>query len=130
MAESSGPKRNKIINRIEPSAQLFFIEYEDYVEKFEQFVWLVFDQKLQRHDANVTLAFAQVFDGKTTMIGDMTMEVTKDSIAAATRLLQSAERWFKNKPVKAIDYNLFLVDAHQNPNCSKGIPRRWVRLRS
>ena len=75
------------------------------------------------------MAFAQGFDGKTTKIGDFTIEVTKASIATATSFPCTGERWFKNKPVRAIDCNGFLIDRHQEPNWSKGIPRRWVRPR-
>ena len=55
-----------------------------------------------------------------------TIEVIEASIAASTGLPQNGERWFKNKPVRAIDCNCFLIDAHQDPDWSKGIPRRWV----
>ena len=116
MTASASRGRGKIINRIEPSAQLFFAEYDDYVEKFEQCGWLVFCQRLQGHDANVTLAFSQGFDGKTVKIGDFTIEVTETSIAVAIDLPCIGERWFKNKPVRAIDCNGFLVDGHQEPN--------------
>lgn len=90
-------------------------------------VWLASNlPKVIRHDANFNLAFAQGFDGKTKKIGDMTIEVTKASIVAATDLPCTSKRWFKNKPVRAIDCNGFLVDAHQEPDWSKRIPRRWV----
>ena len=98
MAASSNRRGGKIINQIETSAQLFFIEYDDCAAKFEQCGWLVFCQKLQGHDANVTLAFSQGFNGKTTKIGDMTIEVNEASIAATIGLPQTGERWFKNKP--------------------------------
>ena len=126
MAVLSSKRGKKIVNQIEPSTQLFFAEYDDCVAKFEPCGWLVFCQKLQEHDANVTLAFAQGFDGKTTKIRDMTIEVTEASIATATGIPQTGERWFKNKPVWAIDCNGFLVDTHQELVWSKGIPRRWV----
>ena len=58
MATSSSKRGKKIVDRIEPSAQLFFTKYDDYASKVEQCGWLVFCQKLQGHDANVTLAFA------------------------------------------------------------------------
>ena len=84
--------------------------------KFEQCGWLVFFQKLQGHDANVTPAFAQGFDGKTTKIGDFMIEVTEASIATNTGLPCTGARWFKNKLVRAIDCNSFLVDGHQEPD--------------
>lgn len=73
MVESSSQKKQKIVNWSEPSARLFFTEYEDCATKFEQCGWLVFCQKLHGYDANVTLAFAQRFDGKTMKIGDITI---------------------------------------------------------
>ena len=91
MAKSSVQKRKKIVNRIEPSAQLFFAEYEDYAKMFKQCGWLVFCRKLQGHDSNVTLEFAEGFDGKTKKIQDMTMEVTEDSISATIGLPQSGQ---------------------------------------
>jgi hypothetical protein len=69
MATSSSERRKKIVHQIEPSSQLFFAKYIDCVKKFEQCGLLVFCQKLQGHDANVTLAFAQGFDGKTMKLG-------------------------------------------------------------
>jgi hypothetical protein len=59
----------------------------------------------------------------------MTIEVTEAFIVAATDFPRTGERWFKNKLVRAIDCNGFLVDAHQEPDWSKGILRRWVRSR-
>ena len=112
MAASSSRRGGKIINQIEPSSQLFFAEYDDCAVKFEQCGWLVFCQKLQGYDANVTLAFAQGFDGKTAKIGDFTFEVTEASIATATSLPCISERWFKSKPMWAIDCNGFLVDGN------------------
>jgi hypothetical protein len=82
---------------------------------------------LHRYDANVTLAFTQGFDDQTAKIGDVAFEITEDSISSITGLPQTGERWFKNKPVRAIDYNVFLVDEHQSPEWSKGILRAWVR---
>jgi hypothetical protein len=58
MAASSNKRGKKIVNQIEPSTQLFFAEYSDCATKFEQCSWLVFCQKLQGHDANVTLEFS------------------------------------------------------------------------
>ena len=58
MAALSSKRGKKIVNRMEPSTQLFFAEYNDCAAKFKQCGWLVFCQKLQGHDANVTLAFA------------------------------------------------------------------------
>ena len=58
MVASSSKRGKKIVNWIEPSAQLFFSKYDDCAAKFEECGWLVFCQKLQGHDANVTLEFA------------------------------------------------------------------------
>lgn len=124
MTVSSSKGGGKIINRIEPSTHLFFVEYDDCAVKFEQCGWLVFCQKLQGHDANVTLAFSRGFNGKTAKIGDFTFEVTEASIATTTDLPCTGERWFKNKPIWAINCNGFLMDRRQEPDWSIGISRR------
>ena len=120
MAASSNRGVGKIINWIEPSAQLFFAEYDDCIVKFEQCGWLVFCQKFQGHDAIVTLAVAQGFNGKTMKIWDFIIEVIEASIVDATDLPCTGERWFKNKLVQAIDCNNFLIDEHQESDWSKG----------
>ena len=125
MAKTSSKKKN-IFNRSEPSTRHFFTEYADYGLKYEQCGWLIFCQNLHGYDANVTLAFSQGFDNQTVKIGNINFEIIEDSIASVIGIPQTSERWFKNNPIRAINYNVFLVDKHQNPNWSKGILRAWV----
>lgn len=58
-------------------------------------MWLVnFLSEVVGYDANVTLAFTQVFNDRTTKIGDVAFEITKDFIDSVTKLPQIGERWF------------------------------------
>ena len=59
--------------------------------------WVAFFlTNLQGHDDAVSLQFALGFDGHIAKVGSLEFPVTEESIALATGLPCTGDRWFKN----------------------------------
>jgi hypothetical protein len=69
------------------------------------FGWGPFMSSLQGHDDDLSMQFVVGFDGKTTHVGSLTFEVTKESIVTATKLPRMGDRWFKNHQLSRSSYN-------------------------
>lgn len=89
--------------------------------------WHEFMAKFHGFEDEVTLRFAQGFDGKVTRIGDLTMKVNEKTIAQATGLPSEGIKWFKNKRVDKQQSMQFLKARHHDVNWVKGIPRSHTR---
>jgi hypothetical protein len=50
------------------------------------------------------------------------------SIVAACCLLVKGERWWNKSRLFAYLCNHFLVEEHQNPDWSQGIPNKWLKV--
>ena len=85
--------------RYEPSSyvDLFSIlEFAQCREVFLRASWGPFLSILQGHDDNLPMQFAVGFDGRIAHVGSLNFAVTKESIAATTKLPRMGDRWFKN----------------------------------
>jgi hypothetical protein len=74
-------------------------------EVFLHIGWGPFLSNLQGHDDGLSMQFVIGFDGKTTCVGSLSFEVSKESIAAATKLPIMGDRWFKNHQLSCSGYN-------------------------
>jgi hypothetical protein len=71
----------------------------------------------------VARQFASHFDGLNTKEGDLEFEVSEASIAVATRIPITGERWFKSMDLNAAFSKDFLKPKYHTDNLSKGVPR-------
>ena len=57
------------------------LTHDDVIYDLKAHGWDIFLRKFEGYNLEVTLAFAQTFDGFRAKVGDVQLEVTKDSIA-------------------------------------------------
>ena len=77
-------------------------------EFFQRVGCLSFCQKMQRGHPEVAREFSLNFDGTKTKIGTLGLEISKVTIAAATEIPNTGERWFKAMNLNAAFSKEFL----------------------
>ena len=73
------------------------------------------------------MAFARTFHKDTTTICNLSIKVTEETIAQATGLPLSGEKWSKNHGLSACFCNQLLKPNYQNANWSKVIPYSYLK---
>lgn len=76
------------------------VEYKDSLRFLQGSRFLPFLLKFDVYDLAVMLKFARTFDGSTTRVGSSEFEVTEHSIAQATGLATTREKWFKKEKLE------------------------------
>jgi hypothetical protein len=66
-------------------------------------------------------AFAMTFDGSRARVGSVEIKVDEESIAAATGLPMTGQRWFKTTALKNQDFKFYLKDGYKHKAWSKGM---------
>jgi hypothetical protein len=102
-------------------------EYNACREMFRSRGWHKCFEKFRGHDSSISLLFAQGFDRRVTRFRDIVMEVTEQTIAAATGLPQTGEKWFKKQNLPISERNWFLKKKYHDADWSKGVPRAWLK---
>lgn len=77
--------------------------------------WYNFVTKLNGENYGLSKTFALSFNGVQVQLGDLRLEVTKQSIIEALSLPQTKERWYKGQALGVEDLNFFLKTKHHNP---------------
>lgn len=85
-----------LVVRHEPVGIEFFYAYPKSKKRFGKVGWILFLQKFQGYDNEVTKVFARSFDGVKAQIGDAQLILTYYFITEATELSRDGENWFKN----------------------------------
>jgi hypothetical protein len=109
--------------RTEPSDMHLFDAEPMVREVFQRVGCLSFFQNMQRGHPEVARQFSLHFDGLKTKVGDLEFEVSEASIAAATGIPNTGERWFKSMTLNVAFSKDFLKPDYQTDNLSKGVPR-------
>ena len=89
--------------------------------------WHSFLTNLQGHDDVVSLQFALGFDGHTAKVASLEFPITDESIALATRLPRTGDRWFKNFRLPRKDYDCVFKPEFLAMKGEKGFSKLWVR---
>jgi hypothetical protein len=92
-------------------------------EVFQRVGCLSFCQNMQRGHPEVARQFALHFDGLKTKVGDLEFEVFEASIAVATGIPNTGERWFKSMTLNVAFSKEFLKPNYHTNNLSNGVPR-------
>jgi hypothetical protein len=114
----------------EPSsyAELFTIpEFSHCRKVFLHVGWGSFLSHLQGHDDGICMQFSLYFDGKTARVGSPTFGVSKDSIAATTKLPRVGDRWFKNHQLLGSRYNSVFKPKFHNISGAQGYSKEWIK---
>ena len=88
--------------RVEPEGSKFLEGYPQVKDALQKANWLQCIKKFKGYHREVTKTFAHSFKEKDNQveIGDLKFTVTENSLAQATSLPQTGERWFKNRLVQ------------------------------
>jgi hypothetical protein len=90
---------------------------------FEQAGWLQFLEKFQGFDFDLTMEFAQSFDGKQATVRRLNILVSEESMSRITGLPLQGEKWYKNFKVAPESWIPFLKVPSPLPDLRRGIAR-------
>jgi len=116
--------------RAEPEGSKFLEAYPQVKEALQKANWLQCIKKFKGYHKEVTKAFARSFRDKDSQVevGDLTFTVSEGSIAQATSLPQTRERWFKNRSVQDQQWKQILKNPGMDTSIfTKGIPVTYVK---
>jgi len=116
--------------RAEPEGSKFLEAYPQVEEALQKANWLQCIKKFKGYHKEVTKAFARSFKDKDSQVevGDLTFAVSEGSIARATSLPQTGERWFKNRAVQDQQWKRIFKNPGMNTSVfTKGIPISHVK---
>ena len=82
---------------------------------------MVFLKKIQRYNDKVAMAFTQRFYGRVLEFGTLKINVTKNSMNKATRLLLTRERYFIGGSLEWDDCAQFLKPSYKSIKLWKGV---------
>ena len=119
-----------ILNWHEPSEYGNLLAIPEFLACKKMFIrvgWHSFLPNLQGHDDAVSLQFALGFDRHTTKVGSLEFPVTEESIALATGLPRTGDRWFKNFRFPCKDYDCVFKPEFLAVKGEKGFSKLWVR---
>lgn len=78
----------------------------------------------------VAKAFVKSFNGVKAQVGLLQIQVNVQRILEVTEIPMTGENWFKNTSAKDINYQQFLIEAHQDLVFHKDIPRSYLQEES
>jgi hypothetical protein len=76
------------IVRVDPNHSHDLLSHDDVVDDLILFGWVKFVQSFEGFNLEVAQAFSKTFDGEKSKVGDLQLQVTKESIAESTSLSQ------------------------------------------
>ena len=94
--------------RVEPSDMKLLDSNPELSAKIETVGWFPFIRKFTDSNPEVTRLFALSLDDSQVNIDDLQFRVDERSIALATRLLLTGERWFKYKQMEVTEWRQML----------------------
>jgi hypothetical protein len=109
------PKKSGKIVRLEHEGTELLEAYPQMAQRFKDASWFEFFTTFQGHDEQVSMIFAQNFDGFKVVIGNLLMMVTEQSISKACKLSIGGERWCKKEHVVMEFVNQFLLPKKIEP---------------
>lgn len=127
IASPSSKKIGNFILRFELEGIALLEAYPACSKLFKENGWYGYCDRLTGYHLEVTKAFSQSFDGHKVEFKSLTLQVTEDSVAEATRLSMEGNKWFKRVSLKPSDYNHLLVRENKDIDWEKGIPCAWVK---
>jgi hypothetical protein len=93
---------------------------------FEKLGWFKFLMMFHGHNLQVTRYFSLNFDGRSSRIGDIILQLDEAIISKATKLPAEGERWSKTKRIKDIRWSMFLTSSKTKYN-HKGIHASMIK---
>ncbi len=96
-----------------------FIECDlELVEIFSRARWETFYCSFQGFNYEVAREFFEGFDGRITIVANISFLVMEETIVEETGLPIEREHWFKNQMLIGVDIAFFLKEEHMNEDYS------------
>ena len=80
------------------------------------------------HDIEVTHRFSLYFKENVAQIRDLRLVIYEDFVAKATKLPQTAEKWFKRGEINKTKWKQFLLPLPSNFDDKFGFPAKYLNL--
>ena len=87
--------------------------HENCMDIFEKKQWVTFFEKFDGYNEQVSLDFAETFDGEGVIVGNLHFRLSEDILAQIIGLPQQGERFFKTKQFKEKHGYHFCADQEQ-----------------
>jgi len=91
------PKKSVQISRLEPEGTELLEAFPQMAQKFKDAGWFDFFSTFQGHDEQISMTFAQNFDGFESVVGKLLMHMTYHSTSKSFTLPVYRERWWKKE---------------------------------
>ena len=89
--------------------------------------WFQFFSHFNGHDDDVSLQFANTFNGNQAQIGDLMLVISDQTISRTTGLPMEGEKWFKKGKLTRVQINQLLKAKFHTVKLGKGFPRSYLK---
>jgi hypothetical protein len=93
---------------------------------FEQDGCMIFCERIQGYNVQLTKEFALNFNGVNTVIVEVTFPISKETISATTKIPIQGEKWFKGMPLELMFYIDFLKLQYRKQKIGATIPMEYL----
>jgi hypothetical protein len=114
--------------RAEPNGCQALLTFNGAYSNLEEFRWLPFIRKFDGFNISVARQFALSFDGCRAKVGDLQLEITKQSLSLATSLPVKGQKWSKSYKVNDVPWTLLFQSRTVN-SCNRGLPAKMLKPR-
>jgi hypothetical protein len=105
---------------------VLFEDEPTFRASFERVGCMIFCQKIQGFNQQVTKDFALHFDGTKTKVGDLEFVVTPQTISAATEIPCTGMEWFKGMKFYLTHCSSFLKLEFKEVGIKNGVPKNFL----
>jgi hypothetical protein len=114
--------------RDEPNGCQALLTFDGAYNDLEEFGWISFIRKFDGFNISVARQFALSFDGCRAKVGDVQLEITKQSLSLATSLPVKGQKWSKSYKVNDVSWTLLFRSRTVN-SCNRGLPAKMLKPR-
>ena len=113
--------------RIEPHELTLLESNSDLLHKVKEVGWLHFLRKFSDSNPEVTRVFAMSLMNYQVEVGDLCFRVDERSVAHATGLPLTGQRWFKYQKMEITEWRSLLKNPTQEVSFRAGVARKYFR---
>ena len=107
--------------RVEPCETKLLDSNPELLTKVKAVGWFPFISRFSNSNLEVTRLFSLSLDDSLVKIADLQFRVDERSVALATRLSLTGERWFKYKPMEVTEWRQMLKNPCQDVSFRTGV---------
>ena len=116
-----------LVVRVEPSDAKLLDENPELLAKVEAVRWFPFIHKFMDSNPKVTRLFAMFLVNSRVRVADLQFRVDERSVALATCLSLTGERWFKYKQMEVTEWRQMLKNPCQDVSFQTGVSWKYFK---